>query len=107
MDSRPALIESPQITSASLLNPLPPLLRLYNWPFLAAYPVFFSIYLPRSSYDKYIQSQEWTVLYFGTILTVQALVWLGCHWSIGWRAIATGVKVTDYMYPPGLARLAS
>ncbi|KAI5779355.1 cation transporting ATPase [Geopyxis carbonaria] len=90
----PALIESPQIASASLLNPLPPLLRLYNWPFLAAYPALFSIYLPQASYDKYIQSQEWTVLYFGAIFSVQALVWLGCQWSIGWRAMATGVKAS-------------
>jgi cation-transporting ATPase 13A1 len=34
------------------------------------------------------------VLYFGVILTVQALVWLGCHWSVGWRAMATGLKAT-------------
>ncbi|KAA8894991.1 putative cation transporting ATPase [Sphaerosporella brunnea] len=90
----PALVDSPQIASASLLNPLPPLLRLYNWPFLAAYPAFFSVYLRQAGYDEYIQSQEWTVLYFGAILTVQALVWLGCHWSVGWRAMATGTKAT-------------
>ncbi|KAA8894990.1 cation transporting ATPase [Sphaerosporella brunnea] len=91
---KPALVDSPQIASASLLNPLPPLLRLYNWPFLAAYPAFFSVYLRQAGYDEYIQSQEWTVLYFGAILTVQALVWLGCHWSVGWRAMATGTKAT-------------
>jgi len=66
---------------------------LYTWPFLATYPAFFSIYFPSASYEKYLGSQEWTVLYFGTILSVQALIWLGCHWSIGWKAWITGIKV--------------
>ncbi|KAL7273802.1 putative cation-transporting ATPase 1, partial [Rhizina undulata] len=85
---------SPQIASASLLNPLPPLLRLYNWPFLIAYPVLFSIYWPRASYEKYFQSQEWTVLYFGLVLSVQSLIWLGCHWSISWKAWITATKAS-------------
>ncbi|PWW73965.1 hypothetical protein C7212DRAFT_283852 [Tuber magnatum] len=88
------LVDSPQIASASLLNPLPPLFRLYTWPFLATYPAFFSIYFPSASYEKYLGSQEWTVLYFGTILSIQALIWLGCHWSIGWKAWITGIKVS-------------
>ncbi|KAG0129654.1 hypothetical protein HOY82DRAFT_579618 [Tuber indicum] len=88
------LVNSPQIASASLLNPLPPLFRLYTWPFLAIYPAFFSIYFPSASYEKYLGSQEWTVLYFGTILSIQALIWLGCHWSIGWKAWITGIKVS-------------
>ena len=90
---RPALVDSPQIASASLTNPLPPFLRLYNWPFVAAYPAFLAFYLSQETYDKYIQSQEWTVLYSGLILTAQALVWLGCHWSIEWRALATSSRV--------------
>lgn len=90
-----SLVDSPQITSAALLNPVPPFLRLYNWPFAAAYPAFFSIYLRQSSYDHYLGSQEWTVLYFGAILSVQALIWLGCHWSVGWRACVTASKAQD------------
>ncbi|CCX07594.1 Similar to Probable cation-transporting ATPase 1; acc. no. P39986 [Pyronema omphalodes CBS 100304] len=88
----PALVDSPQIAASSLLNPLPPLMRLYNWPFNIAYPLCIGFWMHSGTYEKYFQSQEWTVLYFGTILTAQALIWLGCHWSIEWRAMATSTK---------------
>ncbi|RPA73823.1 hypothetical protein BJ508DRAFT_418902 [Ascobolus immersus RN42] len=89
------LVDAPTIADASLLNPLPTYLRTYVWPFLAAYPAFLSIYLPQESYDKYIQSSEWTFVYLGSIITVQSLIWLSCHWSVTLRALFTSVKASD------------
>ena len=86
---RPPLIPHPQIASSTLLNPLPLYFHTYVWPFLAAYPAFLSFYLPKESYDKYIQSSEWTYVYLGSIMTFQALLWLSCHWSITIRALFT------------------
>lgn len=94
MAHRPPLIPHPQIASSALLNPLPIHLRTYVWPFLAAYPAFLSIYLPKDSYDKYIQSSEWTYVYLGSIVTIQALLWLSTHWSIKLRALFTSTKAT-------------
>ncbi|KAH0612515.1 uncharacterized protein H6S33_008895 [Morchella sextelata] len=88
------LVNSSQIASSTLLNPLPVLLRLYTWPFLAAYPALFSLWMRQESYDKYFQSQEWTVLYFLSTFGLQSLIWLGCHWSMGWRAFITGIKAS-------------
>lgn len=90
---RRPLVNSPQIASSQLLNPLPLPLRLYSWPFMAAYPALFALYWRQESYDLYFQAQEWTVLYFLGMFGVQSLIWLGCHWSMGWRAWITGIKV--------------
>lgn len=92
MTHRPPLISHPQITSSTLLNPLPPYFHTYVWPFLAAYPAFLSIYLPKESYNRYIQSSEWTYVYLGSIVTIQALLWLSTHWSINLRALSTTTK---------------
>ncbi|KAF8476761.1 putative cation-transporting ATPase [Kalaharituber pfeilii] len=90
----PPLIPHPQIAFAQLLNPLPIYFHAYVWPFLAAYPAFLSIYLPGESYDKYIQSSEWTYVYLGSIVTIQALLWLTCHWSFTLRALFTATKAS-------------
>ena len=92
MAHRPPLISHPQITSSALLNPLPLYFHTYVWPFLAAYPLFLSIYLPGESYNRYIQSSEWTYVYLGSIVTAQALLWLSTHWSINVRALFTATK---------------
>lgn len=94
MAHRPPLIPHPQIASSGLLNPLPIYLHTYVWPFLAAYPAFLSIYLPKDSYEKYLQSSEWTYVYLGSIVTIQALLWLSTHWSIKLRALFTSTKAT-------------
>ncbi|TGZ83038.1 putative cation transporting ATPase [Ascodesmis nigricans] len=88
----PGLVDSPSVASASLLIPIDRTTRLYSWPFIVAYPVFFGFYF--TNYDKYFGGQEWTVLYFGTILSVQALIWLGCHWSIKWRSLITAKRAS-------------
>lgn len=60
---------------------------------MAAYPALFALYWRQESYDVYFQAQEWTVLYFLSVFGVQSLIWLGCHWSMAWRAWITGIKV--------------
>lgn len=89
----PRLVDSPQIASATLLNPLPTYLRTYVWPYLAAYPAFLSIYLPKENYEKYIQSSEWTFVFLGTIITFHSLTWLSTHWSITLKALFTSTTV--------------
>ncbi|KAH8694989.1 putative cation transporting ATPase [Talaromyces proteolyticus] len=83
----PTLVDDPQIRSASLHNPLPIQLHAYVWPFLIAWPVFFSIYLPSELYDTYIQGQEWTFVYSGSIITLQSLLWLMTKWSVDFNTL--------------------
>lgn len=90
-------MNDPQIRSASLHNPLPLRLHAYVWPFIIAWPVFFSVYLPQDLYDTYIQGQEWTFVYSGSIITVQSLLWLMTKWSVDFAALfkATRAKTVD------------
>lgn len=76
------LVNDPQIKYASLHNPLPVYLHTYVWPFLIIWPAFFAFYLSPERYDKYIQGQEWTFVWSGTIITFQSLLWLMTKWSI-------------------------
>ncbi|KAJ9223243.1 hypothetical protein DTO207G8_3369 [Paecilomyces variotii] len=83
------LVDDPQIQHASLRNPLPTQMHIYVLPFTIIWPLFFSIYLNPQRYDKYIQGQEWTFVYSGSIITVQSLLWLMTKWSINIRALFT------------------
>ena len=86
------LVDNPQIQSASLHSPLPFFLHLYIWPFLIAWPLFSSIYLPQDRYDKYIGGQEWTFVWAGTIVTIQSLTWLTTKWNVNLDSLFTSVK---------------
>ncbi|OXV10513.1 hypothetical protein Egran_01725 [Elaphomyces granulatus] len=90
----PKLVDDSQIRNVSLHNPLPVQLHAYIWPFLIAWPVFFSFYLSPELYDAYIQGQEWTFVYAGSIVTVQTLMWLMTKWSVNLNMFftATGAK---------------
>ncbi|EEH50085.2 ion-transporting P-type ATPase SPF1 [Paracoccidioides brasiliensis Pb18] len=88
----PRLVDNSQIRSASLHNPLPLQLHAYVWPFLIIWPVFFAVYLSPERYDTYIQGSEWTFVWAGTILTLQALVWLSTKWNVSIDALFTTSK---------------
>ena len=89
---RPPLVKNPQIQSATLLNPLPLLLHLYIWPFLAIWPVFFAFYLSEERYNKYIDGSEWTFVWAGSIFTLQSLTWLTTKWNVNIDALFTCIK---------------
>lgn len=89
---RSKLVDDPQIQHASLHNPLPTQLHAYVWPFLIIWPAFLAFYLSPERYDKYIQGQEWTFVWIGTIITVQSLLWLMTKWNININALFTSTR---------------
>ncbi|KAI5457005.1 hypothetical protein BGZ63DRAFT_366067 [Mariannaea sp. PMI_226] len=76
------LVDNAQIKHAELLRPLPFQFHAYVWPFVIIWPIFFRYYLDPQLYEKHIGAQEWTVVWSGAIITIQALVWLSTHWSV-------------------------
>ncbi|KAI9663112.1 MAG: hypothetical protein M1821_008160 [Bathelium mastoideum] len=89
------LVDNPQIKSASLHNPLPLYLHAYVWPFLFAWPVFFAFYLSPERYERHLQSSEWTFVWSGGIITIQALVWLMTKWNVNLKALFTSTNTRD------------
>ncbi|KKK15858.1 hypothetical protein ARAM_003880 [Aspergillus rambellii] len=90
--NRARLVDDPQIKYASLHNPLPTQLHTYVWPFLIIWPTFFAFYLSPERYDTYIQGQEWTFVWSGSIITVQSLLWLMTKWNINIETLFTATK---------------
>ncbi|KAL4783187.1 hypothetical protein BJX76DRAFT_348781 [Aspergillus varians] len=70
-------------------------LHAYVWPFLIIWPIFFAFYLSPDRYDTYIQGQEWTFVWSGSIITIQSLLWLMTKWSINVRTLFTTTKATS------------
>ncbi|PSN71475.1 hypothetical protein BS50DRAFT_674014 [Corynespora cassiicola Philippines] len=91
----PPLVDNDSIKSASLHNPLPLQLHAYVWPFLIIWPAFLSFYLSPERYEKHIQSQEWTFVWVGSIITVQSLIWLSTFWNVNLRSLFTTVGARD------------
>ncbi|EPS30178.1 hypothetical protein PDE_05128 [Penicillium oxalicum 114-2] len=89
------LADDPQIQFASLHNPLPVQLHTYVWPFLIIWPVFFAFYLSPDRYDTYIQGQEWTFVFAGSIITVQSLFWLMTKWNINLNTLFTTTRANS------------
>lgn len=86
------LVQSERVASASLLRPLPKRWHVYVWPFVSMfYPVFLYVYFYK--YDTYICSEEWTFVTLGSILTLHAMSFLVCQWSVDVKAMFTCVKV--------------
>ncbi|KAJ5132613.1 hypothetical protein N7448_006771 [Penicillium atrosanguineum] len=83
------LTDDPQIQHASLHNPLSIQLHTYVWPFLIIWPAFFAFYLSPDRYDTYIQGQEWTFVFAGSIITAQSLLWLMTKWNINISTLFT------------------
>lgn len=94
---RARLVDDRQIKYASLHNPLPIQLHTYIWPFIVAWPAFLAFYLSPERYDKYIQGQEWTFVWAGSIVTIQSLLWLMTKWNINIETLfkATTAKSLD------------
>lgn len=86
------LVDNSQIKSAELLRPLPLQQHAYIWPFAIIWPIFLAFYFNVDLYDKYIQAQEWTFVWSGTIITLQTLTWLCTHWSVNLNATFTARK---------------
>jgi manganese-transporting P-type ATPase len=91
----PPLVDDAQIRRATLHNPLPLTLHAYIWPFLVIWPVFFAFYLPSERYERHIGGQEWTFVFSGTILSLQALLWLTTKWNVNVCAIFTAASARD------------
>ncbi|KAF2456274.1 P-type ATPase [Lineolata rhizophorae] len=91
----PPLVDDSQIKSATLQNPLPRHLHAYVWPFAFVWPVFLAFYLDEDRYERYIDGQEWTFVWVGSIVTVQSLVWLSTHWDVNLQALFTTTKAKD------------
>lgn len=89
------LVDDSQIRAASLHNPLPTALHAYVWPFLIVWPIFFAVYLSHERYEKHLQSQEWTFVWSGSIVTVQSLFWLMTFWNVDLRSLFTTSKARD------------
>ncbi|EHA23249.1 hypothetical protein ASPNIDRAFT_207175 [Aspergillus niger ATCC 1015] len=84
-------------SSQENLNPKPGAwdgvnLHTYAWPFLIIWPAFLAFYLSPERYDTYIQGQEWTFVYVGSIITVQSLLWLMTKWNIDIQTLFTTTK---------------
>ncbi|OQN98061.1 hypothetical protein B0A48_15893 [Cryoendolithus antarcticus] len=93
--SRAPLVDNPSIKSATLHNPKPFLLHDYIWPFLGIWPAFFAVYLSEDRYNKYINGQEWTFVFSGTIFTIQSLVWLATFWNVNVNALFTATQASS------------
>lgn len=68
------------IAEATLHNPLPLWARPYVWPFFILYPAFAHIYV--NHYETFLNGSEWTYVYLGSIVTLQALLWLMPFWNV-------------------------
>lgn len=67
---------------------------MYVWPFASMlYPVFFYVYFYH--YDTYLGSEEWTFVALGSVITLHAMTFLVCQWSVDVKALFTCVKETD------------
>ncbi|KND87100.1 Manganese-transporting ATPase 1 [Tolypocladium ophioglossoides CBS 100239] len=89
------LVDNPQIKHAALLRPLALHFHAYVWPFAIVWPIFLRYYLTPDLYEEHIGAPEWTFVWCGTIITVQSLVWLSTHWSVGLDARFTATKAKD------------
>jgi len=64
----------------------------YAWPFLFLWPTFFAYYFSEERYNAYIGGQEWTFVFTGSILTLQALAWLVTKWNVNLAAAFTATS---------------
>ncbi|KAG2230466.1 hypothetical protein INT48_003014 [Thamnidium elegans] len=88
------LVQSERVASAALLRPLPRRWHMYVWPFVSVlYPVFLYVY--KNHYDDYLGSEEWTFVALGSIITLHAMTFLVCQWSVDMKALFTCVKESD------------
>ncbi|RHZ71892.1 hypothetical protein Glove_251g27 [Diversispora epigaea] len=65
----------------------------YVWPFFCLHTTWLYIYL--LEYEEYLGSEEWTFLTLGSLITINALVFLSCQWSVRAKAFFTCSNVND------------
>ena len=53
------------------------------------------MYLSKERYDTYIAGSEWTFVWAGSIITVQALTWLTTKWNVNVDSLFTSVSASD------------
>ncbi|CCH46424.1 putative membrane protein [Wickerhamomyces ciferrii] len=80
-----SLVENPAVKSSQLLRPKGFFQRPYVLPFVVLYPWFGHIYF--GYYDEYIKGSEWTFVYLGAIISLQALLLLMPNWNINIDAL--------------------
>ncbi|KAK5112207.1 hypothetical protein LTR62_004368 [Meristemomyces frigidus] len=95
MASKIPLVNNPQIRTATLHDALPIWLHAYILPFTVIWPVFFYYYLSEERYNQYINGQEWTFVFAGSIVTLQSLVWLMTFWNININTLFTTIRAKD------------
>ncbi|KAK0266807.1 putative cation-transporting ATPase 1 [Friedmanniomyces endolithicus] len=104
MSSQVPLVSGSSITSATLHQPLPTYLHAYMLPYYILWPIFFSVYLSEERYNQYINGQEWTFVFAGTIVTFQSLLWLMTFWNVNIRALFTATTAKS-IHDAGLIKL--
>ncbi|KPV77055.1 uncharacterized protein RHOBADRAFT_48125 [Rhodotorula graminis WP1] len=77
-------VDSPDVASLTLLNPLPVWARCYVLPWLVAYPLAYHAFF--NEYDQWIKSIEWTFLLSIVLFGGHALSFLFTRWSISFRS---------------------
>ncbi|KAK9762137.1 putative cation-transporting ATPase 1 [Basidiobolus ranarum] len=87
------LVASKSITAATLYTLRPRFWHAYVWPFLPVYPSWLYIYLFK--YDEYLGSQEYTFVSIIAMLSVHALSFLICQWSIDIYTLLTCKREYD------------
>ncbi|KAG0348881.1 hypothetical protein BG004_003832 [Podila humilis] len=88
-----SLVQTKQIKASSLHSRLPRSQHAYVWPFVFLYPAWIFVYLFR--YDEWIRSEEITFVTLGSLLTINALLFLTCQWSVSIKASLTCKKESD------------
>ena len=85
------IVNAKSITQSSLHTRKSLPLHGYIWPFLILYPKWLYVY--NFAYEEYISSEEWTFLTLGSLITMNALIFLSCQWSVRAKAFFTCKKV--------------
>ncbi|KAG0237008.1 hypothetical protein BGW41_000300 [Actinomortierella wolfii] len=81
------------VKASSLHTRLPRIQHLYAWPFLILYPLWTFAYFFK--YDEWIKSEEITFVTLGSLITINALLFLAGQWSVSIKAIVTCKKESD------------
>ncbi|PKC13426.1 hypothetical protein RhiirA5_459417 [Rhizophagus irregularis] len=81
------LVNAKSIIQSSLHTRKSLLWHGYIWPFLCLYSLWLYIYI--YSYEEYLASEEWTFLTLVSLITMNALIFLSCQWSVRAKACFT------------------
>ncbi|KAF9971052.1 hypothetical protein BGZ73_006069 [Actinomortierella ambigua] len=88
-----SLVQTKLVKASSLHTRLPRIQHLYAWPFMILYPLWTFVYFFK--YDDWIKSEEITFVTLGSLLTINALLFLAGQWSVSIKAAVTCKKESD------------